>query len=360
MFAWGGGLHVLKIHSGAGIEAYIVKQFVNNKIQVNFEAMLTEIGQDITRAAELLSRGELVAIPTETVYGLAANGLDDEAVLKIYEAKQRPRFNPLILHVPGIEKLAEYALEVPDLCYRLAEAFSPGPVTFLLPKRPMVPDLVTAGSDHVALRIPAHPMALELLRQIGLPLAAPSANPFGYVSPVTAQHVLDGLNGRIPYILDGGPCTVGLESTIVGCSDGELVIHRVGGVSKEDIERVTGREARLSLSHNKPKTPGQLKSHYAPNVPLWVGSVDALRQVHHGKKMALISFTKKYMAPEPAYSFILSPTGDLHEAARNLFSVMRQIDGLEVDIILAERFPEAGLGRAINDRLQRAQVVHKS
>ena len=322
--------------------------------------MLTEIGQDIARAADLLSRGELVGIPTETVYGLAANGLDEEAVLKIYEAKQRPRFNPLILHVPDINGLSEYALEVPELCRRLADAFSPGPITFLLPKRPMVPDLVTAGSDHVALRIPAHPMTLELLRQVGLPLAAPSANPFGYVSPVTAQHVKDGLDGRIPYILDGGPCVVGLESTIVGFPEGGLVIHRVGGVSKEDIERVAGREAELSLSHARPDTPGQLKSHYAPHAPLWVGNVEALRQVHHGKKMAVISFTKRYMAPEPAYSFILSPSGDLHEAARNLFGVLRQIDGLEADIILAERFPEAGLGRAINDRLQRAQVVHKA
>lgn len=322
--------------------------------------MLTEIGPDIDRAAELLARGELVAIPTETVYGLAANGLDEEAVLKIYEAKQRPRFNPLILHVPDFDRLEGYASEVPDLCRKLAEAFSPGPITFLLPKKDIVPDLVTAGSDHVALRIPAHPMTLDLLRKVGLPLAAPSANPFGYVSPVTAQHVFDGLNGRIPYILDGGPCSVGLESTIVGCRQGELIIHRVGGVSKEDIERVAGMQAQLSLAHTKPDTPGQLKSHYAPNVPLWLGNVDALRQVHHGKRMAIISYTKRYMAPEPAYSFILSPSGDLHEAARNLFSVMRRIDGLDVDIILAERFPEAGLGRAINDRLQRAQVVHKS
>jgi L-threonylcarbamoyladenylate synthase len=322
--------------------------------------MQTEIGQDIVHAAELLAKGQLVAIPTETVYGLAANGLDAEAVLQIYDAKQRPRFNPLILHVADMGQLTRYVSGVPEMCARLAAAFSPGPITFLLPKLPEVPDLVTAGSDQVAIRIPAHPMTLELLRLVDLPLAAPSANPFGYVSPVTAQHVLDGLNGRIPYILDGGPCDVGLESTIVGFPEGGLVIHRLGGVAAEDIERVAGRKVELSLSHVRPDTPGQLRSHYAPNAPLWVGQVDALRQVHLGKRIAVISFTKKYSAPDPAHSFILSPSGDLHEAARNLFAVLRQIDQLDVDIILAERFPESGLGRAINDRLQRAQVIFKS
>jgi L-threonylcarbamoyladenylate synthase len=330
------------------------------EIPVNFGHMQTVVGQDIGFAAELLRAGNLVAIPTETVYGLAANGLDEEAVLRIYEAKQRPRFNPLILHLADAGQLERYASELPGLCRRLAEAFSPGPITFLLPKKPIVPDLVTAGSDQVALRIPAHPMALELLSRVDLPLAAPSANPFGYVSPVTAQHVLDGLGGRIPYILDGGPCPVGLESTIVGFPDGDLVIHRLGGLSQEEIEMVAGRPARLSLGHSRPEAPGQLTSHYAPHAPLWLGNIDVLRQVHQGKRMAVISFSRKYQNPEPAWSFVLSPSGSLHEAARNLFSVLRQIDKLEVDIILAEPFPEAGLGRAINDRLQRAQVIHKS
>ena len=196
-----------------------------NEIQVNFGYMGTEMGQDIGYAAELLMKGRLVAIPTETVYGLAGNGLDEEAVLQIYEAKQRPRFNPLILHVADIGQISRYAAEVPELCRKLAAAFSPGPITFLLPKASIVPDLVTSGSNQVAIRIPAHPMTLELLRMVDLPLAAPSANPYGYVSPVTAQHVMDGLGGRIPYILDGGPCDVGLESTIVGFRRG----HRTRG-----------------------------------------------------------------------------------------------------------------------------------
>ena len=321
--------------------------------------MDTHIGQDLAHAAELLLKGELVAIPTETVYGLAGNGLDEEAVLRIYDAKQRPRFNPLILHVADMKQLADFATESPEQCYRLAEAFSPGPITFLVQKKSIVPDIVTAGSDMVALRIPDHPMTLQLLRMIQLPLAAPSANPFGYVSPVTAQHVFQSLQGRVAYILDGGPCSVGLESTIVGFQDGGLVIHRMGGIAVEEIKRVAACPIVINVSSSHPVTPGQLSSHYAPHAPLWMGDIDSLRQVHVGKKMAIISFSRKYRNPEPTYSFVLSPDGDLHEAARNLFSVLRSIDSLGVDIILAERLPEVGLGRAINDRLHRAQVLHK-
>jgi L-threonylcarbamoyladenylate synthase len=322
--------------------------------------MQTQIGTDIFLAIDYLKQGEVVAIPTETVYGLAANALDEEAVLKIYEAKQRPRFNPLILHLPSFEKFSRYAREIPDNCRKLADRFSPGPLTFLLPKQDTVPDLVTAGSEKVAIRIPSHPVALMLLQELDFPLAAPSANPFGYVSPVTAQHVFDGLQGRIPYILDGGPCSIGLESTIIGFEGEEIILYRHGAIPQESIEEVTGMRVRQMEHTVQVDTPGQLKSHYAPRIPLWVGDVDSLMQVHHGKKMAVISFSKRYIYPEPAYQFILSPSADFHEAARNLFKVLRQIDSLDADIILAERFPEAGLGRAINDRLQRAQAVFKN
>jgi L-threonylcarbamoyladenylate synthase len=302
----------------------------------------------------------VVAIPTETVYGLAGNALDEDAVLKIYEAKQRPRFNPLILHLASIDQFGLYAREVPEACRQLADRFSPGPLTFLLPRTDRVPDLVTAGSDRVAIRIPAHPMTQQLLREIDFPLAAPSANPFGYVSPVTAQHVWDGLQGRIPYILDGGPCQVGLESTILGFEHGKIVLHRHGAIPLEAIEETLGRSIEVRRQGEQVDAPGQLKSHYAPHVPLWMGDVDSLMQVHHGKRIAVISFSRRYVYPEPAYQFNLSPAGDLHEAARNLFRVLREVDTLDVDIILAERFPEAGLGRAINDRLQRAQAVFKN
>jgi L-threonylcarbamoyladenylate synthase len=316
--------------------------------------MTTTISTDIEFAATLLRNTELVAIPTETVYGLAGNALNSEAVLKIYEAKQRPRFNPLILHLPDMNHAGKYISEMPDDAILLAEHFSPGPVSFLLPKSSLVSDLVTAGSDKVVIRIPAHPMTLALLHLLDFPLAAPSANPFGYVSPVTALHVLEGLGGRIPYILDGGPCAVGLESTIVGFDEGEIIIYRLGGITIEDIRKVSGKEPRLSLLHKQPETPGQLKSHYAPATPLMVGNVHEMIKAFHGKKIAVISLNRAYGDADPI--FVLSASGNLHEAASNLFAALRELDKLDVDIILAEKFPDEGIGRAINDRLGRASI----
>lgn len=323
--------------------------------------MDTKIGTDLAYAAYLLSQGEVVAIPTETVYGLAANALDPDAVLRIYEAKDRPRFNPLILHVPSINAFQLYAREIPEACRLLAEAFSPGPLTFLLPKRPEVPDIVTAGSDLVALRIPNHPVALELLSGLPFPLAAPSANPSGYISPVTASHVMQGLGGRIPYILDGGPCTIGLESTIVSFKDDRILLHRFGAITPEDVIRVTGITPEAAqTSHQAPDAPGQLKSHYAPDRPLYMGDVDALLREHAGRRMAVISFDQSYVHQDVVASFVLSPRGDLHEAARNLFQALRSADQSDVDLIIAAEFPAEGLGWAINDRLSRAQFIHRS
>ncbi len=321
--------------------------------------MQTTIGTDISTAIELLKSGEVIAIPTETVYGLAGNGLNENSVLRIFEIKNRPRFNPLILHVSSLKQLKKYVTAVPPAAMILADKFSPGPITFLLDKQEVVPDLVTAGSGKVAIRIPSHPLALDILSRIDFPLAAPSANLFGYVSPVTAAHVYQGLHGLIPYILNGGECSVGLESTICSFKNDTINIHRLGGISPEDIAEATGATVQLQLTHEKPEAPGQLKSHYAPYKPLWVGDVDSLMQVHKGKRIAVISFRKKYVYPEPAVQFNLSPDGDLHEAARNLFKALRELDELDIEIIIAERFPESGLGRAINDRLQRAQVVNK-
>ncbi len=314
--------------------------------------MITEIGQDIDRAAALLGHGKLVAIPTETVYGLAANALNNEAVINIYEVKGRPRFNPLIIHVASIDAAARYVTEIPSAIKNLATQFSPGPLSYLLPKSSLVPNLVTAGSDKVVVRIPAHPMTIELLERLDFPLAAPSANPSGYVSPVTASHVREGLDGKIPYILDGGKSSVGLESTIVGMEADEVVIYRLGGITAEDIFKLTGITPRFSLLHEKPDTPGQLKSHYAPSKPLIVGDVHALMSIHHGKKIATISLTSFYST---AYlNEVLSPSGNLHEAAAKLFTAIRELDNSDADIIVAEIFPNEGIGAAINDRLGRA------
>lgn len=316
--------------------------------------MITTIGTDISRAAALLRQGQLVAIPTETVYGLAGNATDAEAVARIFEAKQRPRFNPLIMHLPSLEAAGRYVTEIPEALQKIAQAFSPGPVSFLLPKSDLVPDIITAGSDRVVIRIPAHPMALELLRKVEFPLAAPSANPFGYVSPVTAQHVYDGLHGRIPYILDGGTCMVGLESTIIGMEEGELVVYRVGGLSAEAIASVSGMRPRYSLLHQRPDTPGQLRSHYAPAKPLILGDPARLLPNYKAKKIAIISFRNSY--PEAYICKTLSGSGNLPEAAAQLFTALRELDRSDAELILAERFPDEGLGVAINDRLGRASA----
>jgi len=322
--------------------------------------MHTETGIDIEKAASLLMNGNVVAIPTETVYGLAGNALDEDAVLKIFEAKNRPSFNPLIVHVKNWEEAVKYTQQIPAKAKLLVDAFTPGPLTFLLPKKNTIPDLVTAGSDKVAIRIPSHPVALALLNAIDFPLAAPSANPFGYVSPTTAQHVYEGLQGKIPYILDGGAAEVGLESTIIGFDDdGNVLLYRNGGVSAEQIENLLGEKVvgAILASQENPSTAGQLKSHYATHKPLYVGNIDDLKKQFAGRKIAAISFQKHYGGVDK--HFVLSPAGNLSEAAKHLFAAMRETDKLDVDIVIAELFPEEGIGRAINDRLGKAQAANK-
>jgi L-threonylcarbamoyladenylate synthase len=323
--------------------------------------MQTKIGTDIHYARQLLQQGQLVAIPTETVYGLAGNALNEDAVVKIYSVKNRPHFNPLIIHVASLDKLKNYVTHIPEKAKLLAEKFLPGPLTFLLPKKNNIPDIITAGNDKVAVRVPNHPITLELLKQIDFPLAAPSANPFGYVSPTSAKHVYNNLQGKIPYILDGGDCSVGVESTIIGFDEDEkIIVYRVGGIAIEEIEKITGEKILLTAKTEElPDTPGRLKSHYATHTPLLSGNIDELIPLYKNKKIVIISFTKIYTGIEKENQYILSPSGSLDEAAKNLFKVLRETDGLKADILLAEKFPETGLGRAINDRLTRAQHIYK-
>ncbi len=317
--------------------------------------MVTNLGKIATKAKQLLQSGELVAIPTETVYGLAANALDPDAVLKIFKAKNRPHFNPLIIHLPDWAAVKKYVAEIPADAEILAKKFTPGPLTFLLVKKPIIPDLVTAGSPKVAIRIPAHPMTRELLSQLDFPLAAPSANPFGYVSPTTAQHVFEGLKGKIPYILDGGECQIGLESTIVDFENGEVIVRRKGGVAVEAIEQALGKKVLVKTEiEDHPVAPGMLKSHYATATPLYVGEVEVLAKRFSDKKTCLIEFGDK-LHDKPAFArFQLSLNASLDEAAKNLFKTMRQADQCGADVILTAWLPEEGLGRAINDRLRRA------
>jgi L-threonylcarbamoyladenylate synthase len=321
--------------------------------------MLTETGTDVQKIVALLNEGELVAIPTETVYGLAANALNEDAVLKIYAVKNRPQFNPLIVHVASFAKAEPFIQNISPEAKKLADAFWPGPLTILFDKTQTVPDLVTAGSNRVAIRVPNHPVTLDLLQQLNFPLAAPSANPSGYVSPTTAQHVYEGLHGKIPYILDGGNCTVGVESTIVGWNEeGELEVYRPGGIAVEQIEKVLGKRIHISkkITEN-PDSPGQLKSHYATHTPLYIGKAEEMIRRFEDRKIILINFQNYHPDLPEEQQFILSPAGSVDEAAKHLFRVLREIDKLKADIILAEPLPNEGLGRAINDRLERAQFI---
>lgn len=314
--------------------------------------MKTEIGTNVARAAELLRNGEVVAIPTETVYGLAANAFNESAVLKVFQAKQRPAFDPLIVHLHGLGQLPDLVRALPPGAEALMQQCWPGPLTLVLPKTAAVPDLVTSGLATVAVRMPAHPVARQLLQLLPFPLAAPSANPFGYVSPTTAAHVADQLDGMIPYILDGGPCTVGVESTIVGWELDleQWMLYRPGGTPVERIEAVIGRVAPAKRQV-LPVAPGMLESHYAPGKPVYIGAIPELLEVHHGKRIGVISFKEVFAG---AQSEVLAPSGDLGEAARHLFAALRRLDHGQVDVILAEIFPAEGLGTAINDRLRRA------
>jgi L-threonylcarbamoyladenylate synthase len=311
---------------------------------------MAEIGTDLHKAKALLEQGELVAIPTETVYGLAGNALDPNAVTRIFEVKSRPHFDPLIVHVPDIEKAQDYVKAIPENARKLARRFWPGPLTFLLTKKPIIPDLVTSGLDTVGVRCPDHILTHTLLQQLPFPLAAPSANPFGYVSPTTARHVNDQLGDKIKYILDGGECRVGIESTIISFESSPTVL-RLGGLTLEQIEKIIGKVFVDTISSSNPKAPGQLKSHYAPRKKLVLGNIEELLQNYPAHACGLLTFQNDFNSP---FQFILSPSGSLDEAAQKLFIALRLFDTMPIDYILAEFVPDVGIGRAINDRLIRA------
>lgn len=317
----------------------------------------TIVGTDLNEATNHLIQGNPVAIPTETVYGLGANALDAKVVVKIFEAKNRPYFDPLIVHIGHLDQLYEYTQHPhPDLL-TLCNQFWPGPLTVLVKKKKNIPDIVTSGSEYVALRVPKHPLTRKLLQNLSFPLAAPSANPFGYVSPTTAWHVYEQMQGKIPYILDGGPCKVGIESTIMGWENGSPIIYRAGGVEIEEIESLIGKcEVRISQSNTS--TPGSLESHYAPLKPMLVGNIQQLDFLHKNLRIGYLFF-KKPLTFNPQNQYFLSEDGDTRAAASRLFEGMRTLDKMNVDIILAEWAPEVGLGRAINDRLRRASTKRK-
>ncbi|MCY7291130.1 MAG: threonylcarbamoyl-AMP synthase [Ferruginibacter sp.] len=314
----------------------------------------TEIGTDIDKAFDLLINGELVAIPTETVYGLAGNALSAAVVKKIFEAKNRPFTNPLIVHISGIDKLSSVVKNVPDIALQLLQTFSPGPLTLILPKKDVIPDFVTAHSSHVAVRIPNHSLCLELLKRLPFPLAAPSANKFTGISPTNPDHVLNQLSGQIPYILDGGFCNNGIESTIVGFENDTILVYRLGAITIEQLQRIHPH-IKLANDHKVIHSPGMMKHHYAPKTPLVFTEnvADSIKLFDH-KNIAVLYFKQPAAGVSTAYEHVLSVSGNLTEAAANLYKALYELDKQNPDIIIAERLPDIGLGQSINDRLKRA------
>ncbi len=318
---------------------------------------MAEIGSDITKAKKILDRGDLVAIPTETVYGLGGNALDPQAVTKIFQVKNRPFFDPLIVHIGVLEQLEQLSKEIPAAARQLSQAFWPGPLTIVLPKTNQIPDLLTAGLDTVAVRMPQHPLTLRLLKSLSYPLAAPSANPFGYISPTHPSHVQANLGKKIAYILDGGECSVGVESTIVSLVKGKAKILRPGGISSDQLKSiVTVDEDNDVERSDKVLAPGMLDSHYAPSKSLYLGDLSTLLIRYQQHPVGILSFRKKFKQVAPDRQIQLSAAGDLSEAAQNLFASLRKLDAMPISHILAEPVPDHGIGRAINDRLRRAAV----
>ena len=314
---------------------------------------MAEIGQDIKKAASLLCIEDVVSIPTETVYGLAGNAFSEKAILKIFEVKNRPLTDPLIVHVAGIEAILPLVVELPALAKQLFEAFSPGPLTILLPKSNAISNLVTNGSQFVAIRIPNHPLTLKLLQVLDFPLVAPSANPFGGLSPSLAEHVEKGLGNKISYILDGGPCNVGLESTIVQIIDNDRIkILRQGGISEEEL--LTFAALAQPKNDGKEVVPGSMLSHYAPQKRLLIQPVSEVLKKYKSDEIAFLGFDQYSELLSKEQQILLSATGNMKEAAQTLFSALHVLDSLQVKVIVAAQIPEKGLGKAISDRLKRA------
>ncbi|MFE3846753.1 L-threonylcarbamoyladenylate synthase [Flavobacterium sp. LB3P45] len=313
------------------------------------------INNSIQNAVSLLNQEQIIGIPTETVYGLAGNIYSSKAIRSIFALKQRPFFNPLIVHIKSANDLSEIAREIPEKALILAAVFWPGPLTLVLKKQIAIPDLVTGGKDTVAVRVPNHPVALALLNQLAYPLAAPSANPFGCISPTTAAHVADYFGEVLPMVLNGGACQRGIESTIVGFENGEPVVYRLGSIAVEDIEAIVGPVKMITHDDIAPAAPGMFSKHYAPLTATFLtADVEKKLTTFPDQKIGVLVFQKGIDDPKIVQQEILSSTGNLAEAASQLYAALHRLDKCHLDCIIAERFPDVGLGKTINDRLKRA------
>lgn len=310
--------------------------------------------EELRRAATIVRQGGVVAFPTETVYGLGANAFNPLAVARIFEIKKRPLFDPLIVHVADLRELQGLVSFLPPQGEELIRRFWPGPLTLVLKKKNEVPDLVTAGLPTVAIRMPKHPVALALIQEAGCPIAAPSANLFGYVSPTTADHVRGQLAENVDLVLDGGPCEVGLESTILSLVEEKPALLRPGGLPVEEIESVIGAVERNPGEEKSPSSPGRLPKHYAPRTPILLDWRWEDLEAYRSRRIGFLAFRKVAHRFPFQHVEVLSSAGDLREAAAHLFAAIRRLDALGLDVILAEPVPEVGLGLAIMDRLRRA------
>ena len=313
------------------------------------------ITTEIAKAVDALNRGEVVAIPTETVYGLAGNAFNSGAVQKIFDLKKRPLFNPLIIHIKSSEYLDQVAINIPPIAYLLANHFWPGPLTLVLEKNEKIPDIITAGKKTVAIRVPNHPTTLQLLEKLDFPLAAPSANPFGRISPTNAEHVAHFFNDGLEVILDGGQCELGIESTIIGFENEQAILYRHGSMEIEKIEKITGKLKIITKNDSTPEAPGMISKHYAPKTKMYLSeNLHETIQQFADKRIGLITFQNRMENETIFHQEVLSESGNYSEAAKNLYNAMHRLDEQELDIIIAEKLPNHELGNTINDRLTRA------
>jgi L-threonylcarbamoyladenylate synthase len=316
---------------------------------------MTLITNDIQKAISTLNEGKVIAIPTETVYGLAANIYDENAVNSIFKIKQRPNNNPLIVHIKSIEQLIEVACEIPPIAVKLAQHFWPGALTLVLKKQKSILDVISSGKETVAVRVPNHLVTLDLLNNLNYPLAAPSANPFGSISPTSSEHVFHYFENKIDVILEGGNCLNGIESTIIGFDNDEAVLYRHGAISIEEIESITGKLKVVTKDDVAPNAPGMFTRHYAPKTKSFlVEDINKELEVFGSEKIGVLKFQHKIESLQPIVQYILSPKGDFKEASKNLYAYLHEIDSLNLDVLLIEKLPDFGLGKSINDRLNRA------
>ena len=313
------------------------------------------ISKDIQKAISLLENEELVAIPTETVYGLAGNIFSEKAIKSIFSTKKRPFFNPLIVHISTVDDLETIVSEIPKKAKLLAKTFWPGSMTLVLKKRNNIPDIITAGKDTVAVRVPNHSTTLNLLKQLPFPLAAPSANPFNNISPTKPEHVERYFKNNINMVLDGGTCKNGIESTIIGFENDEPVIYRLGALALEEIEAVVGKVLVKNKKEESPDAPGMLNKHYSP-LTTTILTDDILSEIQNNstKKIGVLTLNTSFKNEKITSEIILSETKNLKEATSKLYDALHQLDHQNLDVILVEKMPDFGLGKSMNDRLQRA------